>query len=61
MPIGFANKPQAHLTRMRLEDNYEFEKNGKFIKANKRIQLDVTDLVVRAEREGFVSVSSEIE
>ena len=33
LPSGFANNPQAHLTRMRLDDTYEIEKNGKFIKA----------------------------
>ena len=61
LPSGFANNPQAHLTRMRLDDTYEIEKNGKFIKAQKKIQLDVSELVLRAEREGFISVSNEIE
>ena len=47
-PDEFINQPQSHFAKIRLEDNYEVEHNGKYINAGKRIQEDVTEIVLRA-------------
>ena len=41
-PKQYIDKPQSHFAKLRLEDEYEVEQNGKYVKGSKAIKLDAT-------------------
>ena len=42
-PTQFVDDPQSHLSKIRLDEEYHVELNGKHIKANRLMTMDVTD------------------
>ena len=53
-PSEFINNPQSHFAKIRVEDNYSINHNGKFINASKRMQLDLTEKVDNIFRENTI-------
>ena len=41
-PKEFINDQQAHFTNLRIQDSYAVEQSGKFVKATRRLALDIT-------------------
>jgi len=39
-PSGFVNDPQLHLSKLRTQESYRVEKNGKFVVGGKKIRLN---------------------
>ncbi len=48
-PQEYIDKPQSHLALLRLEENYEVELNGKYVKGGKGVSLDITRLLAATE------------
>ena len=44
-PAQFVDNPQSHFSKIRLEDDYHVEHNGKHIKTNRVITTDVSDRI----------------
>ena len=42
-PAQFVDDPQSHFSKIRLEEDYHVELNGKHIKSNRLMTMDVTD------------------
>lgn len=42
-PVQFANKPQTHFARLRLEESYSYEHKGHFVNGGKMLKVDLTN------------------
>ena len=42
-PVQFVDDPQSHFSKIRLEEDYHVELNGKHIKASRLMTMDVTE------------------
>ena len=60
-PTGFENDPQTHFVKLRTEDNYYIQRNGKYINSTKILFNNVTDLVEQAFENGDVIIEEEDE
>ena len=58
-PSEFINDPQSHFAKIRVEDNYTINHNGKFINASKRLHVDLTDTVEKLFNENIVPTQEE--
>ena len=47
------------MVRLRTNETYEVERNGKYIKSSKRIREDVTNLVQFAKIEGEIIIDTD--
>ena len=60
-PSGFENNPQTHFVKLRTEDNYYIQRNGRYINSTKIVFNNVTDLVEQAFESGDIIIEEDDE
>ena len=56
-PVGFADDPQTHFVRLRMDNVYDVENKGKFIKADRVLRFDVTEFLPLAHEYGELNAA----
>ena len=55
-PSLFINKPQTHFAKLRLEEDYHVELNGKHVKGTKHLNLDVSAYLAALKDQNYSSL-----